>query len=233
MALKRFYRETAVDATDGVITVTLDGRPVRTPMRKPLRLPTETLAEAIAAEWAAQTDVVRPDEMPMTQFASTAIDRVAGRRDAVIDEVVAYGATDLLCYRAAGPAALVARQAKTWQPLLDWAAARFGADLTVTEGVIAVDQPSESLSALHAAVAGQNDFVLAALHNLTTALGSIILALAVEQREIDAESAWRASIVDELWQAEKWGQDADAEARRTRLRDGIHSAARFLSLLRA
>lgn len=232
MALKRFYRETAVERVDGRIAVTLDGRPVRTPLRRLLVLPTEPLAEAIAAEWDAQGETVKPDTMPMTQFASTAIDRVSDRRGAVVDQVAGYGGSDLLCYRAEGPAELVARQAKSWQPLLDWAARHLGAGLTVTEGVMAVEQPPEALSALRAAVAAQDDFGLVALHDLTTALGSVVLALAVERREIAAEGAWRASIIDELWQAEKWGRDEEAEQRRARLRESVLVAARFLALLR-
>jgi len=195
-------------------------------------LPSEALAEAIAAEWGGQAETIKPETMPMTQFASTAIDRVSGRRDEVIEEIAAYGGSDLLCYRAEGPADLVARQAEAWQPLLDWAAARLGADLAVTEGVIAVSQTPEALSALRMAVAAQDEFGLAALHNLTTTLGSVVLALAVARREIDAEAAWQASIVDELWQAEKWGQDAEAELRRAGLRENVLTAARFLALLR-
>jgi len=232
MALKRFYREASVVRVDGRITVTLDGRTVRTPLRKPLDIPTEPLAAAIAAEWDAQEEIIEPASMPMTQFASTAIDRVAERRDAVIDEVVAYGGTDLLCYRADGPAELVARQAKTWQPLLDWAAKRFGVALVATEGVIAIEQPSEALVALRDVLAERDAFGLAGLHNLTTGLGSVVLALAVEQQEMGAESAWQASILDETWQAEKWGQDEEEEQRRAALRDNVLSASRFLSLLR-
>jgi len=232
MALKRFYREASVVRADGRTTVALDGRTVRTPLRKPLDVPTEPLAAAIAAEWDAQEETIVPATMPMTQFASTAIDRVADRRDAVIDEVVDYGGTDLLCYRAAGPAELVARQAKTWQPPLDWAAKRFGVTLVATEGVIAIDQPPEALAALRGVLAERDAFGLAGLHNLTTALGSVVLALAVEQLAIDAEAAWQASILDETWQAEKWGQDEPEERRRAALRENVLSAARFLSLLR-
>jgi chaperone required for assembly of F1-ATPase len=232
MALKRFYREASVEPVDGRITVALDGRPVRTPQRKLLHLPTGTLAEAIAAEWDAQEETVKPDTMPMTQFASTAIDRVSEQRAAVIDEVAAYGSTDLLCYRAEGPPALVARQAKAWQPLLDWAARRFDVNLNVTEGVIIVEQPPAALAALRTVLADQDAFGLAALHNLTAGLGSVVLALAIEQQEIAAEDAWQASILDELWQSEKWGRDEDAERRRAGLRDSILSGARFLSLLR-
>lgn len=232
MVLKRFYRVASAERTGAGITVVLDGRPVRTPLRKPLHLPTQTLAAAIAAEWEAQGETIEPATMPMTQFASTAIDRVMDRREAVIDEVAAYGDTDLLCYRADGPAELVARQAKTWQPLLDWAAMRFGIALAATEGVIAIEQPSEALATLRGVLAERDAFGLAGLHNLTTGLGSVVLALAVEQQEIDPEAAWQASILDEIWQAEQWGRDEEAENRRAALRDNVLSAAHFLSLLR-
>lgn len=230
--MKRFYRETGVETGDGGYGVTLDRRRVRTPAKAELLLPTRALAEAIAAEWDEQEVEIRPDRMPMMQLASTAIDRVRPRRDAVIDEIAAYAETDMLCYRADGPVELVARQAKQWQPMLDWAASQYDASLAVTEGVIPINQPPGAVRALRAAVAGCDEFALSALYTLTTVSGSLVLALAVRDSAMDPDVACDASHLDEEWQAALWGSDPQAESRRERSRGEILAAARFLAHLR-
>lgn len=231
--MKRFYKEVAVDSGDEGYAVTLDRRPVRTPAKQPLMLPTRALADAIAGEWQEQQDQIRPQTMPMMQLASTAIDRVRPRRDAVINEIAAYAETDLLCYRADSPTELVARQAQEWQPVLDWAAGQFDASLSVTEGVVPVPQPPGAVRALRTAVAGCDEFVLSALYSLTMVSGSLVLALAVRDSALDPEAAFDASHLDEEWQASIWGSDPQAESRRQRSRAEILSAAAFLALLRA
>ena len=232
MALKRFYKTCTVESTGSAFGVALDGRAVRTPGKAALSLPSRPLAEAVAAEWDAQESKVQPRSMPMMQLASTAIDRVTPNRDEVIDGIAAYSRSDLLCYRAEAPQALAERQRTAWQPVLDWAALTYDASLTVAAGVIPVTQPDEAVAALRNAVADSDDFTLAAMHTLTTACGSVVLALAVRDRELEPADAFDASQVDETWQTEQWGQDAEAEARRDRIRAEIVTAGRFLALLR-
>ena len=138
------YARVEVAATDAGPTVMLDGRPARTPARKTLALPVAALASAVAAEWTAQADRVRPETMPLTRLATTAIDLTAERRQRMVGEAAAYAATDLVCHRAEAPADLVERQHQGWQPLLDWAAARWGARLDVTVGVVSFQCLSRS-----------------------------------------------------------------------------------------
>ncbi len=227
----RIYKRVAVAANDAGHGVMLDGRPARTPAKRPLVLPNTALAEAVAAEWEAQDREVRPETMPLTRLAAAAID-MAGRRAQVADEVGAYAATDLVCHRSDHPADLMARQREAGQPLLDWVAARYGARLAVTTGVMPSAQPDAALDALRAAVAEFDNVALAALHALTAALGSLVIALALAEGRIDADEAWRASQIDERFQAERWGEDAEAAGRRARLRDDVSAAARFLALAR-
>ncbi len=229
---KRFYRQAAaVAADDGGYGVALDGRPVRTPGGAPLSVPAKALAEAIAGEWREQEGEIRPLAMPLMCLAATAIDRVTRERKAIAGQVAAYGGSDLLCYRAEEPAGLVARQAEYWQPLLDWAAAEYGARLAVADGVTPVEQDDAALAALARAVEAHDDFRLAGLSQLTAICGSLILGLAVAARRIGAQEAVAASQLDEDWQAEKWGQDDAAKARREALAAEIAAAARFLELL--
>ncbi|MDO5656855.1 MAG: ATP12 family protein [Paracoccus sp. (in: a-proteobacteria)] len=219
---RRFWKEAAPEAREGGFGVTLDGRAVMTPGKQPLILPTEGLAQAIAAEWDAQAEVIRPETMPLTRAANSAIEKVAPQFSAVADMLAEYGATDLLCYRAESPAALVARQA-AWDEWLDWAADDLGARLRVTQGVIPIAQDGPALSRLRARLDGLSPFGLTALHDLVTLPGSLILGLAVIEGRLDAERAFALSRIDEDFQAEHWGLDPEAAeaaaARLTAMRD--------------
>ena len=228
--MKRFYDHVAVSVMAGGVSVTLDGKTVKTPARRPLILPNELLAGAVAREWQAQGETIEPDTMPLMRLAATAIDRVADHRHAVVDEIAAYGETDLLCYRAAEPADLKARQAEGWQPLLDWCADRYGASLAVAEGITAAPQASVALEALRAAVDEYDSFSLAALHAITAACGSLVIALALAEKHLDAETSWNLSRIDEIFQAEHWGIDREALDQTDRLRVTLFHSARFLRL---
>lgn len=231
--MKRVYRAVAVAPGDGGWQVMLDSRLLRTPAKAPLLLPNRPLAAAVAAEWDAQIETVVPATMPLMRLAATAIDRVVPQRARVIDEVAGYAGTDLVCYRADRPAELVARQQAIWQPLVDWATLRYDAPLLVTTGVVPRPQPAGVVAAIHAAVAAFDDFSLTALHGLTTACGSVVIALALADSYLGPEAAWQASQLDETYQIEKWGEDAEAGRRRAAIRADIGDSCRFLALLRS
>lgn len=197
-----------------------------------LTVPSAALAQAIADEWAAQSDRIAVRSMPLTQLAATALDRAATDRQAYIRQIAVYGETDLVCYRAESPRALVVRQAKVWQPLVDWAQEALAAALTVTGGVNPVEQTSDTLAALRAAVDAHDAFELAALGLATAASGSLIVALALSHGRLDAGAAFEAGYLDELWQIEQWGRDEEAEIRQQNARTDLEIAARFFDLYR-
>jgi chaperone required for assembly of F1-ATPase len=231
--MKRFYRQVAAWPAAGGFTVALDDRPIRTPAKAPLLLPSAALAEAIAEEWRVQGDTVKPLEMGLTRLANTAIDRVNQERAKAVEDVARYGTSELLCYRADEPPELVQRQTATWQPWLDWAGRRYGAQLRVGAGIVHIVQQPEALTALRMAVALASDMELAALGSAVQALGSLVLGLALWQGELDAGAAVDAALLDELFQAAKWGEDREAVQRRAALRREVVDAAHFLTLLRA
>ena len=228
---RRFYREAATVADGDNWRIALDGKVVKTPARNPLLLPIRALAEAIAAEWNAQETKVKPDTMPLMQLASTAIDRVAPDRDRIIAETAGYAATDLICYRAEAPADLVTRQAAAWDPLIDWLRERYDVSLQVASGVIAILQSDQALAALTRAVAAQANLRLTALAVMTGAAGSLAIGLAVLEGRINPETAADAAQLDELFQAERWGIDPEAEKRRAIQKADLVAARRFLDLL--
>lgn len=231
--MKRFYKTVAVAPESGGFAVQLDGRPVRTPAKRPLLLPTPALAEAVAAEWQAQPEEIRPQSMPLTQLCCTALDVTDPHAETVASEVAGYGATDLLCYRASAPAALAERQARGWQPLLDWVAATYDAPLVTTESLMAVAQPNASLAALAAAVARHEGLALTALAQLVKITGSLVLGLAVTAGRISPAEAFELAELDATYQMELWGEDAEALARRALLREELEAAGRLLALARA
>ena len=228
---RRFYREAAAVEDGAVWRIALDGKVVKTPARNPLSLPTRALAEAVAAEWAAQDTKVKPDTMPLMQLASTAIDRVGPDRDRIIAETAGYAATDLVCYRAEGPADLIARQAAAWDPLLDWLRERYDVSLRVAAGVMAIQQSDLALTTLTRVVAAQDDLRLTALSVMTGSAGSLAIALAVLEARISPEAAADTAQLDELFQAERWGIDPEAGKRRAAQKSDLLAARRFLDLL--
>ncbi len=211
---KRFYKLASVgEAGEGGFPVLLDGRPVRTPARRPLAAPTRGLAQALADEWHAQDSEIDPARMPLTRLANSVIDAVVDARLAVAEELASYLGADLVCYRADAPAALVARQAEAWDPLLAWAHETIGARFVTVQGVMHAAQPDAAIAAARAAIPA-DPWRLAAVSTVTSLTGSALLALALSTGARDAQAVWRAAHVDEDWQMEQWGRDAVALARR-------------------
>ncbi len=228
---KRFWKSADVSGNGAGYSILLDGRPLRTPAKSEFLVPSRPLADEIAREWGEQGDKINPEAMPFTRLANSAIDKVAPQKTAVADMLGAYGETDLLCYLAPGPEELLARQTALWQPWLDWARAELNAPLNQVAGVMFIDQPDASLSRLRAELDRFSSFELAAVHDLITLSGSLVLALATAAKALPADDAWPLSRLDELWQIEQWGPDEEAETLSARKQAEFLRAARTLDLL--
>ena len=233
--MRRFYKSVEIATGPNGHQVTLDGKPIRTPAGRPFLVLAAALARAIAGEWASAPPEgeIKPLQMPMTRLAMTALDRVADQREKVVSDIAAYGGSDLLCYRAEGPAELVARQASAWDPLLHWARTEHGIDLAVTAGVMPVPQPDEVLTQVRVVVERCDDFELSGLFQLAAGYGSVILALAVLDGRISAQQGCDLAEIDAAWQAERWGEDVEAGRQRARVRADMLAAGSFLANLRA
>ena len=231
--MKRFYQDAAVVAGESGFEIHLDGRPVRTPAREPLALPTHRLAEAVAEEWRAQGDVVDPRSMPFTGLANGAIDQIAPNRESFAAGIARYAESDLLCYRAEGPTELVVRESAAWDALLEWAMARYDVAFRVTQGIIPVAQPDETLARLTAVVTAFDPFTLAGLSTLVTLSGSLVCGLAVVEGGHDADLIWTAAEIDEAWEVEQWGEDKEAAARSAQRRHEFAMARAFCETTRA
>jgi chaperone required for assembly of F1-ATPase len=211
--------------------ILLDGKTARTPGKAPLAVPSRALAAAIAAEWEAQHEHIDPAAMPLTRLANSALDGVRGREAEVRADILKYAASDLVCYRAGEPEGLVRRQAELWDPVLAWGHERLGARFVVAQGLMPVAQPEAARLAVAQALEGYDAFALSALHVMSALMGSALLALAHAHGRLTAEEAWAAAHVDEDWQIAKWGEDAEAAARRRRRWADMQTASRMLGLL--
>lgn len=245
--MKRFYREVGIgpapagagpdagcpDAARARHCVLLDGKLVRTPGRALLALPGVALAEAVAGEWASQQDTINHADMPLTGLAFTAIDRVMPNMPAIVAQTAGYADTDLLCYFADGDAELTARQQACWQPLLDWSGEALGLPLQSTAGIVPITQDAAVLAGFIALLDRQDAWRLTGISHLTGLTGSLVIALALAAGHLGADAAFAASQLDELYQAERWGSDRDADRRRIALQQEIRDSARFLDLLAA
>ncbi len=234
--MKRFWNRASVDPRPEGLAILLDDRPLRLPGGAVLLVGPAPLARAIAAEWqaagTAPGGTLSFADTPLTRLAGTAQERIAPDPSPTVDAIARYGETDLLCYRAEAPEPLVRRQHEAWQPWLDWAALVLDAPLRVGSGITALRQHRSSVAALRRAVAARDPLVLAALGLAVPALGSLVLGLALAEGALDPETAHKLGALDELYQAEQWGEDAAAAARRQAVAADIALAARFLALAR-
>lgn len=229
--MKRFWKDVSVGPRGDDWSISLDGRPIKTPAREALVVPTEQLAEAIAGEWRNVPETIDPRAMPLTGLANAAIDRVAPDRLAFAKGLSRYAEADLACYRAEGPNALVARQTEEWDKLLAWARRRFDVDFETTTGLMHVAQPVATVERLNHAVESLDSFQLAGLSPVVTTGGSIVAALAVQEKAIAPGEAWKAVSLDDRWQIEQWGVDAEAEAALANRECDFLAGAQFLELL--
>lgn len=228
---RRFYVTAGLKEAEEGFTITLDGRPVRTPARRLLTFPSRALAERAVAEWQAQQEYIDPARMPLTRLANTVIDGVAQAQADVTADIAKYLASDLLFYRADGPERLVARQQEQWDPILAWAAERHGVRFLLAEGVVFVAQPEAAIAAMRRIIP-DSPWPLGAAHVVTTLTGSALIALALAQEAITPDAAWTAAHVDEDWNLDLWGRDELALARRASRRAEFDAAAFVLSCSR-
>jgi len=228
---KRSYEVVAVAPSEGGFALLLDRKPAKF-NGAVIVLPTVMLAEAVAQEWRGQEKLLDPERMRLTVLATAALARVPRARGEVIEHILGYGHNELLCYRAAEPPELAARQKAQWDPLLEWIQARHAVRLVADAGISFIEQPVDAPVRMQEIVCAFDDFELAALDAAASLCASFVVGLALIERKIGADEAFAISHLDELYQAEKWGHDAEAESRHTRILAELLAIERFISLLK-
>lgn len=229
--MKRFYKAATVGQAENGHTILLDDRPVHTPGRALLAMPNEALAQATADEWAAQGPTINPHTMPLTRLANTVVDQLPAKRADALAEIDGYATSDLLCYRVPHPATLADQQHATWQPWLDWAAEHLAAPLLTTTDLDPIPQPQASLEALNRGAAVLDDWRLTGLHATTRLTSSMILGLAMVEGALQAETAFTATMLEELHEIEQWGLEAEQAKRHTALKAELAAAELYCRAL--
>lgn len=224
---ERFYKSVSLDETDDGFAILLDGRKVRTPERRPLLLENRPIGEAVAKEWSQQGDEIDPLSMPLTRLANSTIDQVMPERDKIVDQLVQYVGSDLTCYRADHPLGLQDAQAASWDLLLDWFHHATGSRLLPTVGIMPIAQSDQALDATRRFIQALSAQILTSLHVATTTTGSVVIGLAGTTGHLSLDEAWEAATIDERWQRQEWGADAEALAREEKLKQDLAAAVNF------
>lgn len=214
---RRFYKAVEVRPGDGGFQVLLDGRSPRSAKGAKLSAPTQALAQMLAEEWAAQGEFIDMQVMAATRLAFTALEAIPPAREAVAQQFADYAGSDLVCYFAEEPAALVQRQEEHWGPVLDRAEEELALAFVRAAGIRHQAQPETTLATVKRLALETDDFGLAGLAFGAPLFGSAILTLALQKGWLTAEQAHALSRVDEVYQEEKWGIDEEAAERTARL----------------
>ena len=227
--MKRFYEQVNVVGIEGRYHVTLDDKPVKTPARRDIHV-SEALASLLAEEWARQGETIQATAMTTMRLVATAIDRIADNPAAALAEFRSYAGSDLLCYRSPEPRELVHRQQALWDPILDWARQRYDVSFELSNGIMPVPQPEETLNRLERA-AGHDELRLSGLIYGCHMMGSAVLALALAEGEIAQDQAHSLSCLDHLYQLETWGEDAEERRRLDQILLELESLNRYFRSL--
>jgi chaperone required for assembly of F1-ATPase len=228
---RRFYKAVTTAPAEGGVAVLLDGRGLRTPGGQRLVLATQALADLVAAEWVGQAEVVEMGEMHATRLANTAVDSIPRAREATADQVARYAGSDLLVYFAEEPEALVRRQLERWGPMLDRAEAEARLSFVRASGIVHQAQPQVTLDEVRVIALSHDDFGLAGLAFAAALFGSAVLAIALSRGWVDGRQAFELARLDEAWQEERWGVDAEAAERTARLLDEAQMLERWFAAI--
>lgn len=230
---RRVYKTVGTYEDGSGFAIHLDGQPARTPLRLPLVAPTASLAQAVAAEWDAQDPHIDPETMPLTRLLATSIDRIAPHREAVIARLMSYVDADVICYRASHPEDLRTRQRNVWQPVFDWLLRENDIAMTSSEGLMPASQPLEVAARLARVLGTMDDPRLTVFQACAAATSSLALSLALVRKHLSAAEVFAAAFLDEIYQAEKWGEDTAALDRRRGIAANIAAMRRYLDLAAA
>ena len=205
--MKRFYKLVSSKKEGDGYIIELDGRPVKTPLKKTLFAPNETLANALIKEWSEQGEEIIPDTMPLTQLLSTKIDKVNGDRQSLQKPLLNYLDTDLVCYFADHPPELGVSQEEAWKPHLQWFETKFGSALKTTTGLAAVKHDPATHNAVQTYVDELSDDHFTILQMLVPLSGSLVLAMAFLENQLNADEIFAAIRVEETFKAEIYNED--------------------------
>lgn len=232
--MKRFYKLASTRKSDEGYEIQLDGKTIKTPLGQPIAAPTEALADAIVLEWAGQEEKVKPETMPLTQMLTTAIDKIRDR-EKITESVMKYLDTDLVCYWTKEPEELAKRQKEVWGQWVKWFESHFEVPLYTTKKIDAIKQEDEAHKRTWNYIEALDDYYFTALHVMTSLSGSLVLALAFTEGDINPQEIFEVSYLEELFRGEiyneeKYGAAPNEEAERAAFMRDAEASQKFLEL---
>lgn len=230
---KRFYKEASVGERDGSFAILLDGKNIKTPGKVNVVVPSEELANLVAKEWAAQEKEIDPATMPLTRLVNTIVERGNEALDDVKAEIVKFAGNDLLVYRADSPQELVDLQTKHWGGALEAFSKRYDVSFNAITGVMHQDQPAEVQARIGEIIAHYSDFEACSTMSITSITGSAVLAIGLKEGLFTPAQVLETAYVDEDYQAQHWGEDAEATRMRAFKRQDFDAAVTVLGLVAA
>ena len=233
-AHKRFWKEVRITQESGGFSIELDQRPVRLPKGTCLSVPSYALAEALAEEWRAagcgEEKSFTLADLPLTGMTGFMLECLASEREAVIQSLLAYAQSDVLCYREASYSALYRRQSEVWDPLLQQLEILLGCRFITTTGVMPITQTNEMIDIFQRALEACTQAELTVLGNVVPILGSLALGFLILKANMTAETAVDSATLDEQFQMSLWGEEAEKKRRIAMMKQDISTAIRFLTL---
>ena len=236
--MKKFYKEATYKDENGLYLITLDGRTINTPANNILVCQSERLARAICDEWNAQDENIVPDKMPLTQYCYTALDYIPKHRSEIINTMMNFLDTDLVCYRTDDPADLGQLQAQNWDPFIDWFESHFDYRLATTTGLSALKHDNDAHERVLKHVHTLDHDHLTIAQSLTATCGSLVMALRFIDEQVSSEDMFNAAFVEELYQGrvydeDRYGIDPNQEKQRAKFTQDINAARIFLDAVKS
>jgi len=211
--------------------ILLDDKKLKTPLKNELVLSNYLMAKEVLKEWDQSSDIIKTDDLVFYGLLSTAIDRVREEKNSYINDIINFIDTDLICYRADNPIDLVSFQNKHWDPVIILIEKYINNNVGVFKGVMPSQQNSKVHHKIKNLVVGLNDVQISVLHRITNLIGSVFLALCILKKDLSNKQAFELSFLDELWQAENWGYEEDASAKRKKIRTELNRLILFIDCI--
>ena len=227
---KKFWRKVSLNKEKNLGIILLDDQELKTPKNKKLNLP-YYLSQKVFDEWNEVQDEINPSLMPFYSYSVTAVDKIMNQRFDVIETLKSILSMDTLLYRSGNDSELSKLQEKEWQPLVKWLDENFNCKLIINYELKPLNQKEAELLKCINLINQLDHFSLSGFSHLVSISGSFILGLSFYFKKINSHKLYELSLLEELFQSNKWGSDDFANERRENIKKEITEACEFLDIL--
>lgn len=152
---------------------------------------------------------------------------VKNNHEEIVDKLVKFSVTDMMLFWG-DEKDLVARQKQIWNPILEWCQQLLETELIVTQTLNVPCPIQDSGVRIRIFLNSLSDKELSAFYVAALSMKSVLLASALVKGRINANEAFEAANLEEIWQNEQWGVEEDAENRRLEMKKELTAVEAFL-----